>query len=157
MPTDTGPKLPHPHENNPVHPIEGKNFGQDSSLQKLFEDAALDAAIGDGSTSFGETRSVIPDPENAAARWFQATGVHPVNHVLALRSDLAEAHPWLPAELTNMFEKAKLLSLAHQEQDPLPYGRTAHEQSINLGLQFTHDQNLTHRLYRYSDLFINGH
>ncbi len=45
MPTDTGPKLPHPHENNPVHPIEGKNFGLAKYFNRLRAPTTLPARL----------------------------------------------------------------------------------------------------------------
>lgn len=116
-------------------------------LQSLFLAGDVDAVIGDSSSNFGETRSVIPDPETAARQWFEKTGVVPVNHVMAVRSDLADEHPWLPAEIERLFaESARLV----KEPQPEPEGP---QRSIELGLTFAFDQGLTKTRHRFGDLF----
>ena len=127
-----------------------------ATLQSLLISGEIAAAIGDGSTSFPESRSVIPDPETAAAEWYQRTGVYPVNHVIAFRKELLTQQPWLPGELQKMFQRARAIWLANAPvppSDDLPYGRDAHETSINLGLEFAFAQDLTRRHFRYQDLF----
>ncbi len=107
-----------------------------AKLTELFAGGEIDAVIGDSSTSFGETRSVIPEPEKAAVEWFRRTGVVPVNHVMALRSELVMQYPWLPGEILRMFG-----------------GATAEPRAIDLGLEFAFEQGLTQTLFGFRDLF----
>ena len=79
---------------------------QGVSLTMLWDAGEIEAVIGDSSSSFGATRSVIPDPENAAAHWFESSGVHPVNHVIALRSKLILKFPWIADEIQTLFARA---------------------------------------------------
>jgi len=127
-----------------------------ATLQSLWGSGEIAAAIGDGSSSFPESRSVIPDPERAAAEWYGRTGVYPVNHVIAFRKELAKQEQWLADELQRMFQLSRDLWLANVSVPPaddLPYGRDAHEKSIDLGLEFAFAQGLTRKLFRYKDLF----
>jgi 4,5-dihydroxyphthalate decarboxylase len=126
------------------------------TLNDLLSSGAIAAVIGDGASSFSETRSVIADPEKAAVDWRRRTGVYPVNHVIAFRKDLLTQAPWLAGELQRMLELARDRWLANAlapPSDDLPYGREAHEKSINLGLEFAFAQGLTSKLFRYEDLF----
>jgi 4,5-dihydroxyphthalate decarboxylase len=127
-----------------------------ATLQNLFSSGEIAAAIGDGSTAFPDSRSVIPDPEKAAADWYRQTGVHPVNHVIAFRKDLLDREPRLGSELQRMFKLARDLWLRNASVPPadnLPYGREAHEKSITLGLEFAFAQGLTRQRFQYDDLF----
>lgn len=129
-----------------------------ATLNSLLSSGEIEAVIGDGGTSFPETRSVIPDPEKAALDWYGRTGVYPVNHVIAFRKELLRQEPRLANELQRMFQLSRDLWLANAPVPPpndSPYGRAAHEKSINLGLRFAFAQGLTRKLFRYDDLFAN--
>jgi 4,5-dihydroxyphthalate decarboxylase len=127
-----------------------------TTLQHLLSSGQIEAAIGDGRSSFPETRSVIPNPEQAASDWYRRIGVHPVNHIIAFRRELLEQEPSLGLELQRMFEMSRDLWLRNTAVEPgsdLPYGREVHEKSINLGLEFAFEQGLTRIQLRYEDLF----
>jgi 4,5-dihydroxyphthalate decarboxylase len=52
------------------------------------------------------------DPTRAAAEYYQRTGIFPIMHLLGIRRELAERHPWLPATVGKAFEQAKAHALA---------------------------------------------
>lgn len=54
---------------------------------------------------------LFPDHAAAERAWFARSGFFPIMHCLALRRDVAEAHPWLPVELFRAFAAARRLSL----------------------------------------------
>ena len=112
-----------------------------SKLQDLFNTGEIDAAIGDIATNLGQTRSVIPDPERAAAAWSARTGVRPVNHIIALRPGLTEEFPWVAAEITRLFHQSGAVAC-----DP---------RSVEMGLEFAASQGLTQRRYVFKDLFLD--
>ena len=47
--------------------------------------------------------------------YFKRTGIFPIMHVTAIRQELVEAHPWLPNNLIQAFEKSKIASYARLE------------------------------------------
>ena len=56
-----------------------------------------------------------------------ATGVFPIMHVVALRADVHERHPWIAMNLLTAFEEAKRRSLeraldANAPRFPVPWG-----------------------------------
>jgi 4,5-dihydroxyphthalate decarboxylase len=55
---------------------------------------------------------LIPDPTAAASDYFRRTRIFPIMHLLGVRRELAERHPWLPAAALKAFEQAKSLALA---------------------------------------------
>ena len=116
-------------------------------LQDLFASREIAAAIGDNSTNFGETRSAIPHPEAAAASWAKRTGIHPVNHVLALRPRLVNEFSGIDGEIRWIFDQARILGGgANAERDT--------GASIDAGLGFAWSQGLTRRRYTFEDLFL---
>lgn len=54
---------------------------------------------------------LFPDYPAAEKSWFGVTGFFPIMHCLAVRRDVAEAHPWLPLELFRAFAAARRLSV----------------------------------------------
>jgi 4,5-dihydroxyphthalate decarboxylase len=130
-----------------------------ATLQSLLSSGEIAAVIGDGSSSFLGTRSVIPDPDKTAADWYRRTGVYPVNHVIAFRRELLEQDPRLADGLQKVFQRSRDLWVESESEPPrddLPYGRETHEKAIDLGLEFAFAQGLTRKLFRYQDLFYTG-
>ncbi len=54
---------------------------------------------------------LFPDWVRAEQDYHRATGFFPIMHCVALRKDVAEAHPWLPVELFRAFAAARRLAL----------------------------------------------
>lgn len=54
---------------------------------------------------------LFPDPTAAAKDYYRRTRIYPIMHVLGVRRELVEGHPWLPASLLKAFEASKRLAL----------------------------------------------
>lgn len=54
---------------------------------------------------------LFPDPTAAAKDWYRRTRIFPIMHVLGVRRELVERHPWLPASLLKAFEASKRVAL----------------------------------------------
>lgn len=50
---------------------------------------------------------LFPDVVQAEKDYFSTTGIFPIMHVVALRRDVYEAHPWVAQSLTKAFFRAK--------------------------------------------------
>jgi len=102
-----------------------------------------------------EMRTVIPDAEAAAADWFRRTRVHPVNHVITVRSEKLAAHPWLADELMRLFTAAKAVARSPVTSDEaLPYGLEPNRAAIELLVRFAAGQGLIPRAYAADELFV---
>lgn len=106
-------------EKNPFVPppglrLEDAPAGQ--SLSALLAAGAIDGIIAPRAPScFGVVAEVgwlYPDPTAAAADYFRRTGIFPIMHLLGLRRELAERHPFLPMALTKAFTAAKDRAMA---------------------------------------------
>jgi 4,5-dihydroxyphthalate decarboxylase len=127
-----------------------------AKLHDLLNSGEIDAAIGDGSTSFADSRSVIAGPEKAAADWYARTGIYPVNHLIAFRKDLLGRDAAIGEKVQKAFGEARelwLSAVSEPVKDDLPYGRVAHEAAIEAGLEFSFRQGLTKRRLRYDEVF----
>jgi 4,5-dihydroxyphthalate decarboxylase len=121
----------------------------------------IDAGIALTGIDPAAVRPVIADPM-AAAAWFEKTGAYPVNHLLCLKTTLAEANPWLPDELMRLFIAAKAAATEPSAEarfagivgpDPLPYGLEANRTGIELCLRYAAEQGLVPRVYDTQEIF----
>ena len=54
---------------------------------------------------------LFADPVAAAKDYFKRTGIFPIMHLVGVRRELAEQHPWLPGAVLKAFERAKTIAL----------------------------------------------
>lgn len=86
------------------------------SISALLKEGAIDGfiaprppALPKGTPNIGW---LFADPVAAAKDYFKRTGVFPIMHLVGVRRELAEAHPWLPGAVFKAFEQAKAAALA---------------------------------------------
>jgi len=115
-------------------------------LRAMLLAGEIDAEVGLAGLNAPEVRTVIPDAKTAAADWSRKTGVSPINHMVAIKTELLDAHPWLARELYALFEKARAGAL------PV-YGMAANRRAIEMLLRFTADQGLTPVQLRPDEIF----
>lgn len=153
----------------------------DRSLTEMLLAGDLDAVLsahppecfeqGDGTVV-----RLVKDAHLAERSYRDREGIFPIMHTVALRRDLVDAHPWLPATLFKGFEEAKHRSLrrlrdanisrfpvpwlpAHLDDtsggaaDPWPYGVEANRVTLEAFLGFAHEQGVLARPLRPEELF----
>jgi len=115
-------------------------------LRAMLLAGEIDAEIGLAKLDVPDVRTVIPDAAAVAADWRRRTGVRPINHVVAIKTDLLEAHPWLARELYTLFVEARTGT-------PPAYGMAENRAAIEMLLRFTAEQGLTPTHLRPADVF----
>jgi 4,5-dihydroxyphthalate decarboxylase len=122
-------------------------------------------------------RRLFADPRAEEERYFAATGIFPIMHVVALRRDVYERRPWLAQSLYKAFEQAKAVTAARMREtaaarymlpwlyadvertqalmgaDFWPYGLAANEYTLRTFLRYSHEQHLASTLMEPADLF----
>jgi 4,5-dihydroxyphthalate decarboxylase len=120
---------------------------------------------------------LFPDPVAAAKDYFKRTGVFPIMHLVGVRRELAEQHPWLPGAVLKAFEQSKAASMellcdtsatkvtlpfveerlaearALMGEDFWPYGIEANRKTLDLFLQYAYEQGVCHRRLTPEELF----
>ncbi|MDB5953261.1 MAG: 4,5-dihydroxyphthalate decarboxylase [Massilia sp.] len=87
-----------------------------ATLSAMLEAGEIDGIIAPRPPScFGKEGArvgwLFPDPVRAATEYFKQTRIFPIMHVLGVRRDLVERHPWLPAAVTKAFSRAKTVAI----------------------------------------------
>jgi 4,5-dihydroxyphthalate decarboxylase len=118
-----------------------------------------------------------PNYREVEQDWFRRTKLHPIMHLLVVRTSLLEQHPWLAATLFKAFRQAKDLAIAELERlitlyvtlpwlgaelaatrevlghDYWPYGAEENRHDIETLLRYSHEQGLSERLVTLEELF----
>ena len=166
------------------------DLGERIRIRPVPEGATLSAMLGAGEldafigprvpSSFvpgGPVRRLFADPVAAEKQYFADTGIFPIMHVVALRRDVYERHPWVAQTLTKAFHLAKRRASAElydasalrvmlpwlipgleearalMGEDYWSYGLQANEHVLATFLRYHHEQGLSRRQYEPAELF----
>jgi 4,5-dihydroxyphthalate decarboxylase len=104
----------------------------DRSLDAMLLDGEVDAvfsarpprSLADGNS---DVVRLFPEFEGIEREYVRRTGIFPIMHVIALRSEVLDEHPWVAMNLLEAFEEAKQRSVARltditASRVPLPWG-----------------------------------
>ena len=148
-------------------------YVQDGDLPQMLISGEIDAAIGTGAIDSPDVRPLFPNAAEADADWFDQTGVYPISHMLVVKNDLLESHPWLADELFSLFYRAKQAyveflqaggSLSPADEavrsmgkivggDPLPFGLEDARKTVETFVGFNVDQKVIPQSVEPSELF----
>jgi 4,5-dihydroxyphthalate decarboxylase len=119
-----------------------------------------------------------PDFKSEEMRYFQKTGIFPIMHVMGIKQEIVDRHPWVPISLFQAFQKSKDIAMrrmtnprivplawyreAWEEQekllgpDPWEYGLTdRNRRTLETIAGYSHEQGLTRRKIPVDELFVS--
>ena len=123
----------------------------DRSLNGMLLAGEIDAAISaeaPAGVRSGALRTLLDDPAAAETAYFEATGVFPIMHLIAIRRDVHDAHPWIAARLVAAFEAAR-----RGHDGVPPYGLEANRRTLDAFLRCAHEQGVAERRMQPEELF----
>jgi 4,5-dihydroxyphthalate decarboxylase len=155
----------------------------DATLNDLLIAGEVDAIVAarppiDFLRETGRIVRLFSDYRELEEEWYQRTGVFPIMHLLTLRADFHERHPWVAVNLMTAFEAAKQRSLermldsgapripvpwaaANNERgraivgpDPWPFGIEPNRTTLNAFLDWSVEQGVCARRPELEDLFV---
>lgn len=93
-------------------PFDVRRIPADRTLSEMLAKGDLDAIFAPRiPSSFGQEESPVArlffDAKAAEQEYFRETGIFPIMHVVVLRRELYESHPWIAQSLTKAFYAAK--------------------------------------------------
>jgi 4,5-dihydroxyphthalate decarboxylase len=157
----------------------------DRSLSDLLAAGDIDAAIIARPpdcflAGHPDVRRLFADAEQRELASYQATGVWPVMHIIAMRRQVLDRHPWAARNLYNAFCESKQRSVARlldpavsryplpwlpgyarrmtdlMGGDPFPYGVQANRVTLDLLLRYASEQGIAHRRAAPEEIFPAG-
>jgi 4,5-dihydroxyphthalate decarboxylase len=144
-----------------------------SDMLAMLRAGEIDAAIGVRAADAPELKTLIPEARHAAVTHFTQTGIYPISHLVVVKDELLNTHPWLAEELFALFTTAKECYLGHlrggvqqdpQDEamqamrqvigdDPLLYGVAPNRKTMETFLQFNVEQHIIPHPMAVEDLF----
>jgi 4,5-dihydroxyphthalate decarboxylase len=106
----------------------------DRSLDQMLADGDLDAIMSaHPPDSFGKERGgatvvrLYEDFESVEREYWRKTGIFPIMHLIAIRTEVVRKYPWVPMNLFKAFEEAKRRSVERlfdmtASRLPIPWG-----------------------------------
>jgi 4,5-dihydroxyphthalate decarboxylase len=122
-------------------------------------------------------KRLFPDVRAAEIDYYKKTGLFPIMHVVAIRTDSIKANPGLPKAVFEMYSKAKQKAYANLEtttslkvtlpwvtqefedtrklmgKNYWPYGIEANRKELELVMRYTYEQGLVKRRLKFEELF----
>ena len=119
-------------------------------------------------------KTLFPDPHAEGVRFYNKTGIYPINHGMVIKREIAERHPWTVLNLFKAFQKANEIAEKarkeaveyHLETGLLPpesrkalatplirHGIAANRKVLETAAQWSFEQGLTPRLIKLEELF----
>ena len=99
-------------------------------------------------------RTVFPDPSAAADAFWAKHGFVPINHMIVVRSEIAEDQPEIARELCRMFAAAKAAGPTSMGgRAGAPIGRAAVQPSVVLAMRYAAAQGLLPRALTIEEIW----
>ena len=161
-------------------PIEINDSGK--SLSQLLEEGSIDATLG---TSLPvamrhnpDVQRLFPDYREIEKQYYARTGIFPIMHLVAIRREVYEKHPFVAASLYKAFceSKQRALAIMHYTGalrymlpwltadldeidevfggDPFPYGVAANRATLDALIRYMVEQSVIAAPLPLDDLFV---
>ena len=180
-----GIEQPGRDERTPLAPIPGldlKPIPADKTLAGMLAAGEIDAMFSARAPSCFVTPTphvgrLFPDYRAVERAYYEKTGLFPIMHLIGVKKELAERHPWLPTSLYKAFAEAKALALwevrdinalrvtlpwleaealetiALMGEDYWRYGVEENRKDIETLARYSHEQGLVKRRLGIEELF----
>ncbi len=124
-------------------------------------------------------RRLFPNYRELEIAYFKRTGIFPIMHTTAIKQDIVDKHPWVPASLMRAFEESKKIAYKRMENprivplawfrsfveeqeeifadDPWIYGLgESNRKNVQTLMQYSFEQGLIGRKMAIEELFIDS-
>jgi 4,5-dihydroxyphthalate decarboxylase len=124
-------------------------------VDQMLLDGEIDGAIlGAELPDEPRVAHLIPDPREAALAWHRKYGTIPVNHLMCVDKDLADARPDVVAEIFRMLKESKAAMPPSSDGiDFHPFGVEALRKPLELVMQYSVEQKIIPRAFAVDELF----
>ncbi len=155
-----------------------------ASVATMLAEGELDAVIHssiiqpvlDGDPRVGR---LFPDYKAEEVKYFKKTGIFPIMHVLGIKKEIIDEHPWIATNLQRAFDQSKAIAMKrmvnprivplawYMEQweeerallgpDPWQYGLgEQNRKTLETMIGYSHEQGLIAKKHAVDDLFVDN-
>jgi 4,5-dihydroxyphthalate decarboxylase len=158
---------------------------EDSSLSDMIANGELDCALVARPPDcflkgHPDVVRLFPDFQPMEEKYYARTKVWPIMHVIAIKKQILEQHPWVAGSLYNAFNESKNRALARMfeqsvsryplpwltvyarrmrdmfDGDPFPFGIEQNRATFEQFLRYTYEQGIAHRHAKVEEIFPQG-
>jgi 4,5-dihydroxyphthalate decarboxylase len=167
--------------------IDLQYIPRDTDMGKMLDSGELDGAlhylagrtnlVDRSTTQFSEgsgVRPLFPDAKAEGIRYFQKTGLYPINHGAVVRRDVLDRYPWVALNIYQAFLESKAIADAEWRAavepaietgtippdqadglltDLFPYGVVANRNVLETLADYSFEQGLTPRRMQLDEIF----
>lgn len=127
------------------------------ALDDMLAAGAVDAILANGMAGKPGLRTLIPNPDQAAHEWHKRHHVVPINHMIVVRSELANERPEVVGQIYDMLIRArKSAGGSDLTEDGImlqPAGYDAVAPALEMIMRFAREQSLIPEIYSVDKLF----
>jgi 4,5-dihydroxyphthalate decarboxylase len=127
-----------------------------SSLEEMLLSGDVDAIIASGLGGNPKLEPLIPEPRKAALAWYTRQHVVPINHMVAVRRELAEARPDIVKDIYAALKESRRAgdnSPAGDGPNLQPFGFQAVRPAVEMIVRYAAEQRLIPESYPVESLF----
>ncbi|MBM2809849.1 MAG: 4,5-dihydroxyphthalate decarboxylase [Chloroflexi bacterium] len=160
--------------------IRVEDIGPNRKLNDMIERGEIDAVGGTrpptGLSDALKMQRLFLNPREEEIAFYRRTHIFPIMHIVAIRREIYERHPWVAESLAKAFRDAKerayermkevsgLVSLPWLDQDiederrvfggdPYPYGVEPNRPTLEAATRYSYEQGLSKRIVPIEELF----
>jgi 4,5-dihydroxyphthalate decarboxylase len=165
-----------------LKPIDIEINKSDKSMSELLEEGAIDAILGsdipDALNRNPKIVRLFPNFPEIEAESYRRTGIFPIMHLVAIKRDVYERHPFIATSLYKAFCQSKDLALSRMRHggmlatmmpwmlaqievmdgvfgpDPWPYGVEPNRKTLEALVTYLAEQSLIAKPLPVDDLFV---
>jgi 4,5-dihydroxyphthalate decarboxylase len=154
----------------------------DRSVETMLEAGELDAVIHSSLIKpflrkHPHVARLFPNYKQEEVAYYRRTGIFPIMHVVGIKQEVVERHPWVPINMFHAFNEAKAIAMKRLEnprivplawyreaweeqeelmgEDPWEYGLTPqNRKNLETLAGYSHEQGLIRRRIPLEELFL---
>jgi 4,5-dihydroxyphthalate decarboxylase len=165
-----------------LKPVSIEQNTTPKTMSDLIEEGYVDATLGtslpDAIRTNPDIVRLFPDFVEREKDYYRRTKIFPIMHLVAIRKDVYEKHPFIAKSLYDAFNKSKDIAISHMlnlralrcmvpwlmrdideiyeffDGDPWPYGVEANRPTLEALVTYLTDQSLIAKPVPVDDLFV---
>ncbi len=170
-------------EFTPPPDLKISRLGNNQSVEAMLAEGELDAVLHPDLIKPLVRRDprvarLFPNFKDEEIAYYKRTGIFPIMHLLGIKQEIVERHPWVPINMFHAFNEAKAIAMKRMENprivpliwyreaweeqeeiaghDPWEYGPTERNlNNMNTLASYCHMQGLTRAKFTFDDLFVS--
>ena len=168
---------------DPPADLDLTRLPHDASVENMLAEGELDALLHSSLikplvNKDPRVGRLFPDYKQEEIKYYEKTGMFPIMHVLGIKKEITDRHPWVAINMYHALNEAKNLAMKRMENprivplawyreaweeqeeilgtDPWEYGLTiSNRAQLEMLVGFSHEQGLISRRIPLDELFVN--